>query len=110
MSLESDTPLDGILHVYVAFDCGDEVELDAARKLVPANLLALPRRRRTPTSIAYRPPPLRLTMGGTGFNWPELGQVDMATDVTVFDFAAVSIAFHVPFHLPKAGLSRLGGW
>lgn len=105
-----DTPLDGILHAYVAFDWGDELDLDRAKRLVPAELLALPRRRRTPISVAYRPPPLRLTLGATAFDWPELGHMAMATDVTVFDFAAVSIAFHVPIRLPREDLSRLAGW
>src|SRR5438094_777694 len=51
------TALAGTLHVYVAFDWGDEVNLERARGLLPAETQVLPRRRRTPTSIAYRPPP-----------------------------------------------------
>ena len=38
----------GLLHIFVAFDWGDEVNLELARKLVPAEVHALPRRRRTP--------------------------------------------------------------
>ena len=99
-----------MLHVYVAFDWGDELDLDRARTLVPAELLALPRRRRTPPSIAYRPPPLRLALGPTPFDWPELGPTPMQAGVTIFDFAGVSLAFHVPFRLEPDRLLRLAGW
>src|SRR5262245_47800296 len=54
-----ETVLAGTLHLYVAFDWGDELDLERARQLVPAEVHELPRRRRTPPSIAYRPPPLR---------------------------------------------------
>jgi len=50
--------LTGTLHLFVAFDVGEEVDLEKARRLVPAQVQDLPRRRRTPTSISYRPPPL----------------------------------------------------
>jgi hypothetical protein len=110
MELHSVVPLNGMLHVYVAFDWGDEVDLDRAHQLVPAELLVFPRRRRTPTSIAYRPPPLRLHLGSTSFTWPELGRAAMVTEVTLFDFAGVSIAFHVPFQLSASALHGLAGW
>lgn len=110
MTMETETILDGILHVYVAFDWGDEVDLDRARQLVPAELLALPRRRRTPTSFAYRPPPLRLTLAPSPLDWPELGVTSMPTEATVFDFAAVSVAFHVPFRLAPSALLSVAGW
>ncbi len=110
MTPETATNLDGILHVYVAFDWGDELDLDRARTLVPAELLQLPRRRRTPSSITYRPPPLRLLLAPTPFEWPELGAVSMHTEVKAFDFAGVSIAFQVPVRLPADGLLRLAGW
>src|SRR5207237_490443 len=88
--------LDGILHVFVAFDWGDELDLERARTVVAAEKLALPRRRRTPTSIAYRPPPLRLALTSTSLDWPELGALAMQGEVTIFDFAGVSLAWHIP--------------
>src|SRR5207237_1277592 len=54
--------LTGVLHVYVAFDWGEEILLERARSLVPAEVCDLPRRRRTPASIAYRPAPLRIRL------------------------------------------------
>jgi hypothetical protein len=100
----------GVLHIYVAFDWGEEIDMDRARRLVPAETHDLPRRRRTPTSIAYRPPPLRCAIPEFSLDLKELGLVMHATEATIFDFAAVSLAMHVPFRLPADGLSRLAGW
>jgi hypothetical protein len=100
----------GTLHAFVAFDWGDEVDLEHARRLVPAEVLDLPRRRRTPTSFAYRPPPLRFRTGPVALQLPEIGAVAAPAEVTVFDFAAVSVAIEVPFRLPPPGLSRVAGW
>ena len=47
----------GTLHVFVAFDWGDDMDLDQARQLVPAEVQDLNRRRPTPTSIDNRTPP-----------------------------------------------------
>jgi hypothetical protein len=98
------------LHVYVAFDWGDEIDLDRARRLVPAEVHALLRRRRTPTSIAYRPPPLRFVLDPVTLQLPELGSIRATTEATVFDFAAVSVALHIPFQLSAERLPRLADW
>jgi hypothetical protein len=102
--------LTGTLHVYVAFDWGDEVDLERARRLVPAEVQALPRRKRTPSSFAYRPPPLRLPLPPVEFRWPELENLHTPAEVTMFDFGAVSFALELPFRLPAEGLSRLAEW
>jgi hypothetical protein len=99
--------LAGMLHVFVAFDWGDEVDLERARKLVPAVQPPLPRRKRTPSSFEYRPPPLRFPLAPVEFTWPELGTVKSPAEVTLFDFGAVSFALELSFHLPATGLSRL---
>ena len=103
-------PLTGTLHVYVAFDWGEELKLEEARRLVPAEVHALPRRRRTPTSIAYRPSPLRIVLPNVALDLAELGSVQAAAEATVFDFAAASLAMHVPFSLEAGALTRLAGW
>jgi hypothetical protein len=41
---------------------------------------------------------------------PELGRIQAAGEVTVFDFAAVSVALHIPFRVAAGSLSRLAGW
>src|SRR5438067_3621666 len=100
----------GILHAFVAFDWGEEVDLDRARRLVPAEVHELPRRRRTPTSIAFRPAPLRVALAAPPLELPELGPVAPAAEAIVFDFAALSLSLQVPFRLPAAALGRLAGW
>ncbi len=99
----------GTLHVHVAFDWGEEIDLNLARRLVPAETHILPRRRRTPTSIGYRSPPLRFTLAPGALDVAELGPVQPAAEATVFDFAAVSVAMHLPFRLPTDRLTRLAG-
>jgi hypothetical protein len=97
----------GILHIYVAFDWGDEIDLERARRLILARVHELPRRRRTPPSIAYRPAPLRLEAPMRLPALPWLGAVEGTADVTLFDFAAVSVAFHVPLRTTADGLRDL---
>ncbi len=103
-------PLTGTLHIAVAFDWGEEIDLEHARRLVRAGVHRLPRRRRTPTSITYRPAPLRCALGPVALDLPEIGPVEVSAEATLFDFAAVSVALHVPFHLSAGALSRLAGW
>jgi hypothetical protein len=100
----------GTLHVHVAFDWGEEIHLQRARRLVPAETRVLPRRRRTPSSFTYRPAPLRFQMASVPLDLPEIGAVPAAAEATIFDFAAVSLALRVPFRLPAAALTRLAGW
>ena len=58
--MTDDQPLlRGTLHAFVAFDWGEEIRLDEARRPWPARSGELIRRPRTPPSIAYRPAPLQ---------------------------------------------------
>src|SRR6516164_1964161 len=84
--------LAGTLHVYVAFDWGDEIDLDQARRLAPADQPEFPRRRRTPSSISYRPPPLRFLLDPWTLDLPGAGPAPVTAEATVFDFGAVSVA------------------
>jgi len=99
----------GTLHVYVAFDWGEQLRLDEAARQVPASRYELPRRRRTPTSFTYRPPPLHLALEPIALELPELGPVQAAAGLTLFDFGAVSLAMRVPFSLPPEALVGLAG-
>src|SRR5262245_3006964 len=54
--------LSGWLHTYVAFDWGEEIDLGHAGQLGPSVALDLSRRPRTPSSIAFKPPPLHFTL------------------------------------------------
>jgi hypothetical protein len=102
--------LTGRLHVYVAFDWGDEIDLEQAGRLAPGAALALSRRPRTPSSFTYKPPPLRFRLAPVTLDLPGGGPVKAeAPEATVFDFAAVSVAFRVPFRMTPAELSALAG-
>jgi hypothetical protein len=105
----ADELLTGMLHIHVALDWGEEVDLARARQLVPSEWLTLVRRSRTPSSITYRPTPLRCKLMPAQLELAELGVVEASADATVFDLAAVSLELRVPFRLPRAGLLRLAG-
>jgi hypothetical protein len=91
----------------VAFDWGETVQLDDAARRVPAEAHSLPRRRRTPSTIAYRPAPLRFRLPPTQLELAEIGLCQAETEVTVFDFGAASLAFRVPFSLTTSQLTLL---
>ncbi len=101
--------ISGVLHIFVAFDWGEEVDLAAAARLLPAQKQELARRRRTPTSIKYHPAPLGYDLPPTALQLAELGAVQAQTEATVFDFGAVSVALRVPFTLTAEQLTRLAG-
>jgi hypothetical protein len=100
----------GRLHLYVAFDWAEEIDLEQAGRLAPAAVLTLARRPRTPSSITYKPPPLRFQLEALSLDLPVLGATPVSTiEATVFDFAAVSVAMHVPFQSTSADLTALAG-
>src|SRR5437763_8428439 len=85
--------LDAMVHLAFAFDIGDEIDLDRARLILQGEPGRLPRRRRTPESIGYRPAPIRVEVepggirlpGDWSFHRPPRGEL------TVFDFGAISL-------------------
>ena len=102
--------ISGTLHVYVAFDWGDEVDLERARILLPGEARDLPRRRRTPSSVGYRPVPLRFQLAPIALEIPQTGSLKAPAEAIVFDFAAVSLAMHAPIRLPGESLSQVAAW
>lgn len=102
--------ISGVLHAYVAFDLGEEIDLSGVKRRLPAEDHRLPRQSRTPSSVAYDPPPLRLSLGNVSLDLRDLKQQEGTADVTVFDFAAVSVAVHVPFVMSADDLGRLADW
>lgn len=103
------TILRGTLHVFVAFDWGDEIDLEQARRLAPAESQDLARRRRTPSSIAYRPAPLRYPLVMPQLELPEIGAITGLAEAIVFDFGGVSVSLQIPFELSAKQLTRLAG-
>lgn len=100
--------LNGRLHVYVAFDWGDEIDLERARQRGAGVVLDMMRRSRTPASITYRPPPLRFPLRPVSVEMPGLtGSHFHSAEATVFDFGVVSLALRLPFSLPRSQLHGL---
>ncbi len=91
-------PLDAIVHLAFAFDVGDEIDLDRARLILQGEPGQLPRRRRTPESIGYRPAPIRVEVDPAGLHLP--GELSMIRpprgELTLFDFGAISLAVRFP--------------
>ena len=106
---ETTTEYSGILHAFVAFDWGEEISLEKARQLVPAELHTLRRKSRTPPSIAYQSPPLRVDLPPIVVSLPVLETVHALADLMLFDFGAASLALQIPFRLPARELTRLAG-
>lgn len=106
MSLDHAT-LCGRLHAFVAFDWGDEIDLEHARRLLPAQTQDLARRKRTPSSIAYRPAPLRYPLGQLQFDLPGYGKLEGQAEAIVFDFGGVSVSLQTPFERSSTELRQL---
>ncbi len=105
--LSDSTLLSGMLHVYLAFDWGEEIDLEKAQKLFPAELQTLARRRRTPASIAYRPPPLRYPLTAPALGLAEIDGLAATVEATVFDFGGVSVGMRVPFKCNALQLTKI---
>ena len=105
------TPLDCTIHLAFAFDIGYEIDIEAARSMLPTESGLLARRRRTPESIQYRPAPLRLSLDVSGMALPG----GMATsrpprgELTIFDFAAISLTIQFSVLATPDQLRELAG-
>ncbi|MGL4555151.1 MAG: hypothetical protein ACRC33_28630 [Gemmataceae bacterium] len=100
--------LTGRLHVYVAFDWGEEIDLARAKQQGAGVFLDMLRRPRTPASIAYRVPPLRFPLESVVISLPGLDATPLRTaEATVFDFGGVSVSLVVPFSMPRKELRDL---
>jgi len=105
-------PIDVVVHLDYAFDVGYEIDLDRARTLLQSvDDGTLPRRRRTPDSIRYRPAPLRVPIDVSGVSLP--GGVTTVRpprgELALFDFAAISLALQFPVRLTPEALLLLAG-
>ena len=108
--MDPDYEIKGTVHVLIAFDWGDEVDLERAKRLVRAEEHKLLRRSRTPSSIAYRPSPLTISLEEVQLELPEIGSLAAIADATVFDFAGVSVDLKIPFSLKPDRLLSLAGY
>lgn len=104
-------PLDVVIHLDYAFDVGYEIDLDKVRELLQASQTSLPRRKRTPESIRYRPAPLRLSIEAGDVQLP-LGVETIRPprgELALFDFAAISLSLQFPVRLTPEELLQLAG-
>jgi hypothetical protein len=86
----------GVLHVDVAYDWGDEIDLARAATLAPSSAQDLARRPRTPESIAYRPAPLLFPLQPISVEWPGRAPIEARAHATVFDFCGVNVRIDIP--------------
>jgi hypothetical protein len=104
-------PLDATVHLAFAFDIGDAIDLDRARLILQGQPGQLPRRRRTPESIGYRPAPIRVEIAPDGLRLP--GELSMIrpprAELTLFDFGAISMSVQFPLTASPAALIELAG-
>jgi hypothetical protein len=102
-----ETIVRGTLHVNIAFDWGDEIDLRRAAQLAPSHEQELVRRPRTPESIGYRPAPLRFPLGSAAVDFPGLEGVEAHFEASVFDFSAVNIRVDIAIAHSAATLRTL---
>jgi hypothetical protein len=104
-------PLSVVVHLAFALDIGDEIDLQRARTMLQGELGQLPRRKRTPESIGYRPAPIRVPLEPAGIRLPGSVAAVRAprAELTLFDFGAVSLAVQFPLSTTPAALLHLAG-
>lgn len=103
--------LDVTIHLAVAFDIGYEIDLEAARALLPGESGPLARRRRTPESIRYRPAPLRVAINADGMILPggRATTQPPRAELSVFDFGALSLMVQFPVRMTPEEILTLAG-
>jgi hypothetical protein len=99
----------GVLHVDVAYDWGDEIDLARARSLAPSAAQELRNRPRTPESIGYRPAPLRFPLPPISATLRGAPPLEAQAEVTVFDFGGVNVRIDVPLECSWDELPQLAG-
>ena len=103
--------LDVTLHVDYAFDIGYEINLPRAQTLLQGGPSLLPRRKRTPESIRYRPAPLRIPLDTPRISLP--GDIPTVHpprgELAIFDFAALSLSLQFPIRVSPDDLLKLAG-
>lgn len=99
--------LDGECWVYVAFDVGRAIDLDAAAgRLAQSQRDVVPSRKRGPAFLEFHPAPLAATVTGEPIEvagWRTMPEVEC----TLFDFGAVSVAYRIAIRGSLGGLALL---
>lgn len=99
--------LEGECWVYVAFDVGRAIDLDAAAgRLARSQRDVVPSRKRGPAFLEFHPAPLAATVTGEPIEvagWRTMPEVEC----TLFDFGAVSVAYRIAIRGSLASLAGL---
>ena len=98
----------GFCYVLVAYDIGQQVDLDRAAQLmkVASQRMSIAPRHRAPKHFEYGAPPLRLTQRADALKVAGF-ELQSAVDLTLFDFGAVSLAYRIPFNTDLKSLLGL---
>jgi len=108
MTTRSPVRVHGVCHVFLAYDVGFGVDLDAAAALLAdgSGRGTFVRRRRAPKSIQYEPAPLRFEHQ---YEPIEVGGLATRSGVecVLFDFGSVSVRYRIPFDVPFEELVAL---
>ena len=102
--------LRGRAFLYYAFDIGQWVDLDEARRRLadPAEDARIKGSRRAPRYFQFQPLPVRVTRALSPVVVGE-SRTEEAVELTVYDFGGVSVGFHMPFDAPADQLIELSG-
>ncbi len=110
MSAFEQSTLDAVIHLMFAFDLGYEIDLAKAAKLLPGESEPLARRKRTPSSIRYRPEPIRSPIDADSLALPKRFEglnLRKRGEVAVFDFGAITITYQVSLETTSSELTEL---
>jgi hypothetical protein len=88
-----------------------EIDLERVKPLLQGVPAPLPRRRRTPESIRYRPAPIRLPIDASGLRLggPIAEGPSARGELSLFDFGAISLALQFPIRATAEELLALAG-
>lgn len=111
MASESGTVLYATIYLALALDIGYEIDLERVREALQGVKGTLPRRRRTPESIQYRPAPVRAVVAADSLNLPAGFQTSSPprAELSLFDFGAISLMIAFPVQLDADSLLALAG-
>lgn len=96
----------GSCHVTLAFEVGQNLDLERCERLLPpAERQRVRSRRRVPHYFDYRPAPLRLPQEPPVFT--SAGLAVTRVDVVLFDFGAAAVNYTLPYQDSLDGLVRI---
>ena len=91
----------GLCYALFAYEVGLVIKLDEAERRITAmtERFRLKRTRRAPHYFEYRPAPLRVTLEMDPLTFGEF-RAGASVDMVLYDFGAVSVAYHIPLEGP----------